>query len=353
MQARFFKHMLHFKRPGGTSRGVLQKKPSWYLMISEGGFIGIGEISIIPGLSQDNPALIQNTLKEVCRMITKDLRIPDDFLKSFPAVRFGLEVALHDLYRRGSKELFPSAFTQGEKPIPINGLIWMGEQQFMRQQIREKIEQGYRCIKLKIGNLDFEQEIHLLKGIRREFSSKEMELRVDANGAFSPADAPEKLKRLAELDIHSIEQPIRQGQLQKMAALCASSPLPIALDEELIGIYGQKDKQQLLQTIRPQYIILKPGLTGGLAASDEWIRVAESLGIDWWITSALESNIGLNAIAQWTWSLNKPVTHGLGTGMLYTNNIPSPLTITNASLYYDAEKNWDLSIFTSRKWHQP
>ncbi|HYW94972.1 MAG TPA: o-succinylbenzoate synthase [Bacteroidales bacterium] len=348
MQAGFFKHTLQFKQPGGTSRGVLNEKPSWFLLISDGMHTGIGEISIIPGLSQDDHTRIEAVLKEVCRMITKDLRIPDDFLLPFPAVRFGLETARLDLQRQGSKELFSSAFTRGEKPIRINGLIWMGEQSYMQQQIREKIEQGYHCIKLKIGNLDFEQEISLLKGIRQEFPASDMELRVDANGAFASAEAPEKLERLATLDIHSIEQPIRQGQPQEMAALCATSPLPIALDEELIGIAGHTDKQQLLETIRPQYIILKPSLTGGLAASEEWIRVADSLGIDWWITSALEANIGLNAIAQWTWSLNKPVTHGLGTGMLYTNNIPSPLTIQNAALYYDTEKDWDLSIFTSR-----
>ncbi len=348
MQARYFKHTLQFKQPGGTSRGVLNEKPSWFLLISNGMHTGIGEISIIPGLSQDDPARIETVLKEVCRMTSKAIQIPVSYLAAFPAVQFGLEVARLDMKRNGSKELFPTAFTRGEQPVPINGLIWMGEQSYMQQQIREKIEQGYHCIKLKIGNLNFEQEISLLKGIRNEFSAADMELRVDANGAFSPADAPEKLERLAALDIHSIEQPIRQGQPQEMAALCASSPLPIALDEELIGIAGQEEKQQLLETIRPQYIILKPSLTGGLAASEEWIRVAETLGIDWWITSALEANIGLNAIAQWTWSLNKPVTHGLGTGMLYTNNIPSPLTIQNAGLYYDVGKDWDLSIFTSR-----
>ena len=238
--------------------------------------------------------------------------------------------------------LFPSGFSSGLNTIPINGLIWMGNEAFMKKQIQEKIEAGFRCIKMKIGAIDFEAELNLLKSIRKEFSEVDIELRVDANGAFNPSEALEKLKRLSDFKLHSIEQPIKQGQIEEMAVLCKKTPLPIALDEELIGVFSMTDKQNLLETIKPQFIILKPTLVGGFKGSEEWIEQANSLNIGWWITSALESNIGLNAIAQWTYTLNSKLPQGLGTGSLYTNNFDSPLTIQNGALQYDVAKSWNV-----------
>jgi L-alanine-DL-glutamate epimerase-like enolase superfamily enzyme len=235
-------------------------------------------------------------------------------------------------------------FTEGKKVIPINGLVWMGDKEFMKNQIKDKIETGFSCIKMKIGAIDFEAEIELLRTIRNEFSSQEIELRVDANGAFNPKNALEKLKKLSELEIHSIEQPIMQGQVQEMATLCLKSPLPIALDEELIGVFSLQEKKKLLATINPQYIILKPSLVGGFQGSTEWIQLAQQNNCGWWITSALESNIGLNAIAQFTHTLNSSLPQGLGTGGLFSNNFVSPLAIKNGTLKYHPEKSWKFNI---------
>ena len=239
-------------------------------------------------------------------------------------------------------QLFDTPFSRGEKGISINGLIWMGDQAFMKQQIKEKLKNGFSCIKMKIGAIDFASEIALIRSIREEFNSDEIELRVDANGAFSPKGALEKLKQLAHLDIHSIEQPIKQGQWQEMAALCEQTPLPIALDEELIGVFYAEEKNKLLDTIKPQYIILKPSFIGGFRGTDNWIELAEKSGVGWWITSALESNVGLNAIAQYTSTKNSILRQGLGTGSLYANNIPSPLEICEGEIRYTIEKKWNL-----------
>ncbi|MGB7786581.1 MAG: o-succinylbenzoate synthase, partial [Salinimicrobium sp.] len=238
----------------------------------------------------------------------------------------------------------PSEFTRGNKAIPINGLVWMGEERFMKEQIIQKIEQGFSCIKLKIGAIDFETEIGLLKYIRKEFSSEEIEIRVDANGAFSASEAMEKLKKLSELELHSIEQPVKQGQWELMAQLCEKTPLPIALDEELIGITGVTKKQELLQTIKPQYLIFKPSLIGGFRGTDEWISLAEKQKTGWWITSALESNVGLNAIAQYTFSTNNPMPQGLGTGGLYTNNFEAPLEVEKGHLWYRPKQEWKFNL---------
>jgi len=214
-----------------------------------------------------------------------------------------------------------------------------------QQQIEDKLEQGFDCVKMKIGAIDFETEIELLKGIRKRFSKETIELRVDANGAFQAGEeALQKLNTLALLDLHSIEQPIRQGQLEEMQKLCYKTPLPIALDEELIGVFEKPMKEEIINFIRPQYIILKPSLVGGFRGSQEWINAAERNDIPWWITSALESNIGLNAIAQWTFSLNSSMHQGLGTGSLYTNNFPAPLFVEKGALHYDAEGDWDLGL---------
>jgi O-succinylbenzoate synthase len=257
-----------------------------------------------------------------------------DELKSYPSIQFGVEQAFLSLETQEEGVFFPSAFTQGKEAIPINGLIWMGDKEFMQQQIREKLSQGFRCIKMKIGAIDFETEYALLKGIRQQFTPSEIELRVDANGAFSPMDALEKLKRLSDLQIHSIEQPIRAGQYEAMARLCETSPLPIALDEELIGVACPSRKEEILQWIKPAYIILKPSLIGGYRGSEEWIALAKKENIGWWVTSALEGNIGLSAIAQWTYTLENPLPQGLGTGSLYTNNFPSSLQVKNGKLWW-------------------
>jgi len=340
--AKHIKHTLNFKRPSGTSRGILKNKDSWFILISSSTNpvrVGIGECSLIKGLSIDNRPDFENKLAQCCDDISASGNVSPDNLASFPAIRFGLETAILDLEAKNERILFPSAFTEGSS-IPINGLVWMGDARFMRQQIREKLDAGFSCLKLKIGAIDFLQELELLKLIRKSFSSDDLELRVDANGAFHPNEAMEKLKQLAAYDLHSIEQPIRPGQIEKMAKLCAHSPIPIALDEELIGIVDLKYKKALLDTIKPQYIILKPSLVGGFEASEEWIALAKKWNIGWWVTSALESNIGLNAIAQWIYSLKSRMPQGLGTGQLYTNNFSSPLCIANGRLFYDPRMPW-------------
>jgi o-succinylbenzoate synthase len=240
-------------------------------------------------------------------------------------------------------ELFPSEFTSGQKNMEINGLVWMGEESFMKAQIEEKLAQGFRCIKLKIGAIDFEKELGLLRYIRQHFDEKTIEIRVDANGAFGLNEALDKLNQLAGFKLHSIEQPIAKNHTDRMAELCKMSPLSIALDEELIGVFPKEEKRQLLQKTQPQFIILKPSLVGGFRGTQEWIEVAESLQIKWWITSALESNIGLNAIAQWTFTLQNPMPQGLGTGGLYTNNVDCPLEVVNGKLKYNPALNWDIS----------
>jgi o-succinylbenzoate synthase len=344
LQLTFKKHVLKFRRPAGTSRGVLRQKTSYYLLARDTenpGIMGIGECSTIKGLSPDPWNRYEETLKELCHGPEPPEYWLQSGLEDFPSIRFGLETALLDWQKGGGRILFPSEFTSGKKGIPINGLIWMGEAAFMKQQIREKLEAGFRCIKLKIGAIDFGQELSLLRMIRKEHTEKELELRVDANGAFTPEEALEKLKRLSEFGLHSIEQPIRQGQWEKMARLCEQTPVPIALDEELIGLKSLEEIQKMVQTVRPQYLVLKPSLLGGFGRSRQFIVAAEQQGAGWWVTSALESNIGLNAIAQWTFLLENPMPQGLGTGQLFTNNIPSPLFIEGDQLKFDPENHWD------------
>jgi len=346
LSSKYKKHNLQFIQPGSTSRGVLTSKDSWYLMIwdtDQPDYMGIGECSIIPGLSIDDRVDFENKLLEVVADINNFKYWLKEGLREFPAIRFGLETALLDLNMQSDRILFPSDFTLGQKGININGLVWMGSYNFMRKQIIEKIDQGFRCIKLKIGAIDFDDELKLLKMIRKDFNAEELELRVDANGAFTEGEALEKLKRLSEFSIHSIEQPIKQKQIEQMAELCQLSPLAIALDEELIGVTDKQNIRTILHTIRPDFIILKPGLLGGFKQSEVFINEAEKLGIKWWVTSALEGNIGLNAIAQWTYTLNNPMPQGLGTGKLFSNNIPSPLLIDNAQLFYKPNKYWNLN----------
>ncbi len=344
LQADYKYYPLQFKRPAGTSRGVLTRKESWFIRIWDDrnpAVKGIGECSIIPNLSPDAGGGYEEKIAEVCRHIDDYWYYLEDGLREYPSICFGLETAFRDFQNGGKREIFTSDFTKNKAAIPINGLVWMGDKIFMRDQIQEKLEQGYSCIKLKIGAINFRDELRLLEYVRSDFSAETVELRVDANGAFSPGGAMAKLRDLADFQLHSIEQPIRAGQIHEMAELCARTPLPIALDEELIGVYQQEEKAKLLDVIQPQYIILKPSLAGGIKGSTEWIQLADERNTGWWVTSALESNIGLNAIAQWTYTLENKMPQGLGTGQLYTNNIHSPLVIADGKLHYDNNLEWE------------
>ncbi|HEY5688811.1 MAG TPA: o-succinylbenzoate synthase [Yeosuana sp.] len=342
--ASFKKHILHFKQPSGTSRGVLKIKETWFIILNEYGEQGVGECGMFKGLSIDDKPNYENKLLWVCENVNLGLEVLLPELVAFPSIQFGLEMAFKSLESKNPFILFPSAFTEGTDSITINGLIWMGSESFMRQQIKDKIDAGFRCIKMKIGAINFQTEINLLKSIRKEFSLKDMELRVDANGAFSPSNALEKLNILSDLDLHSIEQPIKPGQIEDMAKLCDQTPLPIALDEELIGVFSKEKKEWLLQSIKPQYIIIKPTLIGGFLGSDEWIQMAEDHHIGWWITSALESNVGLSAIAQYTYTKRNLQPQGLGTGSLFTNNFESPLEVKEGALYYNTNNSWNFNL---------
>lgn len=348
MKAFFKKHILNFKRPSGTSRGVLKTKETFFLILKTEHAVGIGECGLLRGLSVDDRPDYEEKLQWVCDNIDLGEKELYKALTEFPSIQFGLETAFKSLKSENPFILFPSEFTRESASIPINGLVWMGDAQFMKDQISEKLKQGFTCIKMKIGAIDFKTELALLKSIRKEFRASEVELRVDANGAFSPNEALEKLKLLSDLGLHSIEQPIKQGQWQEMARLCEETPLDIALDEELIGIFQENQKKSLLNTIHPQYIILKPSLIGGLRGSDSWINLAEKQEIGWWITSALESNVGLNAISQYTFKKNSKLPQGLGTGSLYTNNIESPLKVLNGTLNYNKSISWNLEFFKNQ-----
>jgi o-succinylbenzoate synthase len=340
--ASYKKHTFKFIKPGGTSRGILQEKDSWYIILHEDQnptIKGIGECSILKGLSIDDRPDFEEKIIEVCNNIQQYLHDYSQRLIEFPAIQFGLETALLDLKNKGIQTIFESHFTKSQYRIPINGLIWMGSREFMLEQIQDKLDKGFTCIKMKIGAIDFDTEISLIEHIRKNYSKDQIEIRVDANGAFHPNEAMEKLNKLSLLDIHSIEQPIKKGQWKEMRELCENSLVPIALDEELIG---EPSPGNMLETIQPQYIILKPGLLGGFSQSMNWINEAEKRNIGWWITSALEGNIGLNAIAQWTATLNPKIPQGLGTGQLFSNNIPSPLEIMNGELLYNSENDWYL-----------
>ncbi|MBT8301259.1 MAG: o-succinylbenzoate synthase [Maribacter sp.] len=347
MKATIKKYNLSFKRPSGTSRGILTEKETWFLILEKDGSYGIGECSMFRGLSYDDVPEFEDKLNWVCNEIEKGKDNLWLELQSFPSIQFGVEQAFLSLKSKDPFELFPSEFTRNQAPIPINGLIWMGDEGYMFEQVQQKLEAGFNCIKMKIGAIDFKSEISLLETIRKEYSKDQIELRVDANGAFNPLEALDKLNILAGFDLHSIEQPIKQGNLKEMASLCKSTPLPIALDEELIGVSGVTKKQELLQTIRPQFIILKPTLVGGFKGSEEWIAIAESLGIGWWVTSALESNIGLNAIAQWTFTLDNTMPQGLGTGGLFTNNFDCPLQVKKGYIYKDNNRNWEANLIAN------
>ncbi len=332
MKAEYYRYLLEFKRPSGTSRGVLYEKETFILEISEDGKKGIGECGIFRGLSFDDRPDYEERLQWLCENISKDFNTLKQELKEFPSIWLGYEQALLNL-KHGGNIYFPSDFTNGSESMMINGLIWMGDIGYMEDQIQEKLEQGFRCIKLKIG-VDWNSEHLILQKLREKFSQEKLELRVDANGGFTFAEAELFLKQLSDLQIHSIEQPIKAGNWNAMAKLCMHTPTPIALDEELIGIVDFDKKKELLGKINPQYIILKPSLIGGFSGCDEWISLAEQQNIGWWITSALESNIGLNAISQYTFTKDNKMPQGLGTGSLFTNNFESKLLLNGDRLFF-------------------
>ena len=351
---KFTKHVLKFKFDAGTSRGVLRTKDAWILKIyqsSDPKVYGLGEVSTIERLSFDYSVDFETELEELQKTLSQtDLpkseediyRLVKDLVSEYrPAIRFGLESSLLDLFHGGNFKIFDNGFFNSESGIPINGLIWMGEKDFMKEQIDKKLKLGFKCIKLKIGAIDFDAECELLRYIRSQYPADQLILRVDANGAFITQEVLKKLERLEEFELHSIEQPIMPKQTEALSLVCEKSKVPIALDEELIGIFSKRDKVELLQDTKPDYIILKPSLLGGFAATAEWIKIAESQNICWWITSALESNIGLNAICQFTAGYDYVGHQGLGTGQLFDNNIHSPLAIQGEEIVYNQTLSWD------------
>ncbi len=344
MKATYKKYILDFKQPSGTSRGVMTEKETWFLILEKDGKKGIGECGLLRSLSIDDRPDYEAKLQWVCDNIQLGQDTLWEALREFPSIQFGVETAFRSLESQSPFLLFPSAFTEGQKNIPINGLVWMGNPDFMKRQIEEKLAAGFRCIKLKIGALEFEKELELLRFIRKNYDSETIEIRVDANGGFSSDNALYKLNQLFGFEIHSIEQPIAVNQHDSLSALCKNTPIPIALDEELIGVFDLNEKESLLRKIRPQYIILKPSLVGGFRGCDEWISLAEKYYIGWWITSALESNIGLNAIAQWTFLKQNSMPQGLGTGALYTNNFDCPLEVSQGRLFYRKGKSWKVDF---------
>jgi len=355
MKFRIHQQTFHFKNPIGTSRGILTTKPSWFIEVWDDALtnvIGTGECNIIEGLSPDYEDELSygEKLINICQIledISYNSIIPSlndfynliatsaklSFLSENPSILFGLETAILDLLNGGKGIIFENDFSKGKRKIPINGLVWMGDEDFMKQQIDQKLRDGFTTIKMKVGAIDFERELDLLRSIRKNYSADQITLRVDANGAFLPKEARLIIEKLAELDIHSIEQPIKPGQWKAMKELCYRSPVAIALDEELIMIHERERRIELLQIIQPQFIILKPSLHGGIAGSKEWIELAEERNIQWWMTSALESNVGLNAICQFAGEYKNNLPQGLGTGSLYVDNTESDLVVENGTIF--------------------
>ncbi|PDP60855.1 o-succinylbenzoate synthase [Prevotella intermedia] len=333
--------LLHFLQPAGTSRGVYNTRLSFYLKLTsdeQPDVVGVGECATLPDLSCDAmpPNEYERKLRTFCDEYERTGVIDYEAMRAYPSMLFGLETAVAQFNAKGSLNFFDTPFGRGEEGIPINGLVWMGTFEEMFERLEAKLKAGFRCIKIKIGAIDFDQELQLIRHIRSTFSRKDVELRVDANGGFTPEEALSRMEALVQYDIHSIEQPIKQHQWTEMARLCAATPLPIGLDEELIGVNERQKKIELLDTIRPQYIVLKPSLHGGMAGTEEWIQLARERNIGSWITSALESNVGLNAIAQLTASIygtNIRHAQGLGTGQLFADNIEMPLKVVGDKLW--------------------
>lgn len=344
MKASYFKYLLHFKNPSGTSRGILTDKETWFIILKNEEKKGIGECGILRGLSADDRPDYEEKLKWTCQNIHLGEQKLWEELAEFPSIQFGIEMALLSLKSENPFVLFPSDFTKNTKSISINGLVWMGDKAFMKAQIDDKISEGFTCIKLKIGAIDFDKELDLLRFIRNNFDEKMIEIRVDANGAFNENEALHKINQIAGFKAHSIEQPIKKNHTDTMSVLCKSAQIPIALDEELIGVFSKEEKVKLLRKIMPQYIVLKPSFIGGFRGTLEWISIAEKLNIGWWITSALESNIGLNAIAQFTFLQNNSMPQGLGTGSLFINNFECPLTVSEGQLWYNKNIEWKINL---------
>lgn len=342
MRADFISYTLDFKQPSGTSRGVLRQKESFFIRIEDGGRIGLGEVGVLRGLSFDDVPKLEKQIAWTCENIA--LGLEELYAKNlrFPSIQFALEQAFSHL--ESGFEHFPTAFTQKKESQSINGLIWMGSKEFMMDQVSQRLEEGFKTLKMKVGAISWDAERDILSHIRQRFSPDQLELRVDANGAFTLDQAIEVGAFLKEMDVHSIEQPLPAADHEGLKEAAQRMAIPIALDESLIGVLTKKDKVDLLEQVRPQYIILKPSFIGGWRGSDEWIELAESRNIGWWATSALESNVGLNAIAQWAFTKNNPIPQGLGTGSLYTNNIPGPMQVTGGRLHMigNVQSGWEL-----------
>lgn len=342
MKAAFAKYTLNFIEPGGTSRGILYNKDTYFIKLWEENDperYGIGECALFKGLSAEDDETYETKLRDLCKNISEN---KETDLSEYSSIMFGLETAILDFSNGCKRVCFSEDFANGKCRIPINGLVWMGSKDDMIKRIDKKIENGFRTIKIKVGAIDFSQELDVIKYIRQRYSSSDLTIRVDANGGFSPADALDKIGELSKFKIHSIEQPIKAGQWEEMSKLCSATPIPIALDEELIGISNPMVKLELLRTIHPHYIILKPSLMGGFEGSTDWLKMASQLNIGGWITSALESNIGLNAIVQWVATLQVKIPQGLGTGMLYSNNITSPLQQESDYLWSNPQHSWSI-----------
>lgn len=351
MRLSFAPYLLHFKEPGGTSRGVMTEKPTFLIKVfdeADPSVFGIGEAAVFPGLS---PEADGNYVWKLTELMANVAIGKATDLSRHSSIQFGFEQALLDFSNGCRGIYFPSAFTAGEEEIEINGLVWMGDVDRMISRIEEKINAGFHCIKLKVGAIDWENELEMVRHIRRKYSPETLMIRVDANGGFSMDNALPRLKALADLGVHSIEQPIKSGNPELMAFLCKVSPLPIALDEELIGKYTVEEKASVLDVISPAYIILKPALCGGFSGGEEWIALARERGIGWWVTSALESNVGLNAIAQWTAALKAEGPQGLGTGGVFTDNFTTPVSLSGDRLSFDSRQRYDYRQFDDLKWH--
>ncbi len=350
MRLAYAPYILNFKFPAGTSRGILTEKPTFFIKVfdeADPSKFGIGECSVFPGLS---PEADGNYGYKLIELLANMALGKETDLSGYSSIVFGLEQALRD-FAGGCRHIyFPSEFTQGHQTIEINGLVWMGDFDEMIERIDEKVEKGFHCIKLKIGAIDWKKEVDMIEYIRKKYSDSTLQIRVDANGGFTMDNALPRLKRLADLGVHSIEQPIPAGMPELMAFLCQVSPLKIALDESLIGVYGKENKENLLDTVNPAFVILKPSLCGGFSGAEEWIRLAEERGIGWWVTSALESNVGLNALAQWTATLKTTIPQGLGTGALYTNNFECPLRLESDQLGYDPSFMISNDIYSKLDW---
>ncbi len=343
LKAAYCKYYLEFKQPAITSRAVMQNKLTYFIKVWDSDtptIFGVGECALFEGLSYDNIPNYEEIIADICRNINN---IDINHLNKYPSIVFGLETAIYDLNNGGKRTPFISTWSNGGETITINGLVWMGTIEEMNKRVDDKIAAGFKCLKLKIGGCDFHRELDILQRIRKKYPKETLEIRLDANGAFSPEEALAKIRDLHQFDIHSLEQPIKQNQWSEMAKICTDSPIPIALDEELIGITTQHEMRRMIREIKPNYIILKPALCGGFIGAHKWIEIANEFGIGWWATSALESNIGLNAIAQWVATLKVSIPQGLGTGALYTNNIASPLYLDGDKIRTDLSKKWDIS----------